>query len=111
MQDRISKELWLFMRDRHLSQTTIAKAAKISQSSVSRALKGQSTRHGGAVAKLFIYMQKELRAEVLEGKGKEKVVKAFESIWDGSEEHASAIAKIINASRELRPIPRTQGTR
>jgi predicted XRE-type DNA-binding protein len=104
-------QLRRFMRERHLSQTVVADAAKISQPTVSRALNGKVEREGAAKAKLFTYMQQVTGAEVLRGKGKERVVKAFESIWDGSEEHATAIAKIINASKELRPIQRSGGKR
>jgi transcriptional regulator with XRE-family HTH domain len=109
--DSFSEQLRLFMRERHLSQTVVANEAKISQSTVSRALKGTLEREGPAKAKLFTYMQQVTGTEVLRGKGKERVVKAFESIWDGSEEHATAIAKIINASKELRPIQRSGGNR
>jgi hypothetical protein len=47
-------------------------------------------------------MQQESEALVLVD-GKDKVVNAFESIWDGSDEHALAIARIIKASEGLRP--------
>ena len=56
-------------------------------------------------------MQKELGAEGMQGKGKEKVINAFEAIWDGSEAHAIAIAKIIKASKELGPVKRSGGDR
>ena len=108
--DSFSDELQRFMRDRHLSQTVVAEAAKISQSTVSRALHGKAERAGAAKTRLFTYMQKVI-GEVPRGRGTDKVVKAFESVWDGSEEHATAIAKIIHASRELRPIQRSGGKR
>jgi altronate dehydratase len=103
-----------FMKDRHLSQVDLAKAAKISQSTVSRALARETTRQTKAMSRLFVYMQEQLRsqalsgirAQPLSGKGKAKVINAFEAIWDGSDIHASAIANIITASRDLRPIKR-----
>jgi len=110
-EESFAQQLLEFMKSRHLSQAIVAKAAKISQSTVSRALKGHFERQGKAKARLFIYMQQESRADVLRGKGKDKVVNAFQSIWDGSEEHASAIAKIINASKGLRPEKRSGGDR
>jgi transcriptional regulator with XRE-family HTH domain len=110
-QQSLAKQLRAFMESRHLSQKFVAKAAKISQSTVSRALHGEIDRQGSAKSKLFIYMQKELRAEGMQGKGKEKVVNAFEAIWDGSEAHAIAIAKIIKASQQLRPVQRSGGDR
>ncbi len=91
-----------FMEANRLTQEAIANVAKVSQSSVSRALRRNSVRHGKAGAKLFIYMQQHLSAGFV-SQGKGKVVEAFESIWDGSEEHATAIARIIKASDGLRP--------
>ena len=110
-QESLANQLRVFMERRHLSQKVVAKRAKISQSTVSRALKGEIERQGRAKSKLFIYMQKELDEEGMQGKGKEKVISAFEAIWDGSEAHAVAIAKIINASKELRPVKRSGGDR
>lgn len=102
-EDSLSERLRSFMEERQLSQKRVADAADISQSTVSRALKGHFERQGGAKSKLFTYIQNELLNEELSGKGKDKVVRAFESIWDRSEEHAVAIAKIIKASGGLLP--------
>jgi predicted XRE-type DNA-binding protein len=102
-QESLAKQLRAFMESRHLSQKIVAKGAKISQPTVSRALRGGVERQGRAKSKLFIYMQKELRAEGLQGKGREKVINAFEAIWDGSEAHAIAVAKIIKALQEFKP--------
>ena len=110
-QQSLAKQLRAFMESRHLSQKVVANAAKISQSTVSRALNGEIERQGGAKSKLFIYMQKQLQAEGMQGKGKEKVINAFEAIWDGSEAHAIAIARIIKASQQLRPVRRSGGER
>lgn len=110
-QQSLANQLLAFMASRQLSQKTLAKAAKISQSTVSRALRGEVERQGRAKSKLFIYMQKELSAEGMQGKGKEKIINAFEAIWDGSEAHAIAIAKIIKASKDLGPVKRSGGDR
>jgi transcriptional regulator with XRE-family HTH domain len=110
-EDSIAKDLLRLIQSRHLSQESIAKAAKVSQATVSRALRGRIERQGRARTKLFNYIQQELQKEDLSGTGKEKVVKAFESIWDSSEEHATAIAKIIRASGGLLPVGRLGGNR
>ncbi|HWS87335.1 MAG TPA: hypothetical protein VN282_10240 [Pyrinomonadaceae bacterium] len=107
----MAKQLLALIESKQLSQKSIAKAAKVSQSTVSRALRGHIERRGRAKTKLFIYIQQELQNEILIGTGKEKVVKAFENIWDGSEEHAAAIAKIISASGGLLPAKRLGGDR
>jgi transcriptional regulator with XRE-family HTH domain len=104
MQDEsLAKRLSAFMSERHLSQEKVAKACKISQPTVSRALKGGIKRQGRAQAKLFIYIQEELSKDVFPGKGQDKIMAAFDSIWDRTEEHATAIAKIIKASGGLVP--------
>ena len=110
-EDSLAERLRSFMRERQLTQKSVAKAAKISQSTVSRALQGHFERQGRARAKLFTYMHNESLNEGLSGKGKDKVVRAFDSIWDGSEEHAVAIAKIIKASGGLLPAKRLGGDR
>jgi transcriptional regulator with XRE-family HTH domain len=110
-EDSLAERLRLFMQERQLSQKSVAEAANISQSTVSRALQGHVERQGRAKSKLFTYMRNELLNEGLSGTGKEKVVKAFEKIWDRSEEHATAIAKIIRASGGLLPAKRLGGDR
>jgi transcriptional regulator with XRE-family HTH domain len=110
-EDSLAERLRSFMQERQLSQKSVAEAANISQSTVSRALQGHFERQGRAKSKLFTYMHNELLSEGLSGKGKDKVVRAFESIWDGSEEHAVGIAKIIKASGGLLPPKRPGGDR
>ena len=110
-EDSLAKDLLALIQGRHLTQESIAKAANVSQATVSRALRGRIERQGRARTKLFIYIQQELQGEELVGTGKEKVVKAFESIWDSSEEHATAIARIIRASGGLLPGGRLGGDR
>lgn len=100
------------MQDNGLSQRAIADAAGVSQATVSRALARDTQRHGRAVARLCKYMQQTLNAESgTDTKGRRKVVDAFVAIWDGSEEHAIAIARIIKASQGLRPAEGFKGGR
>ncbi|MEQ1921606.1 MAG: helix-turn-helix transcriptional regulator [Pyrinomonadaceae bacterium] len=100
--DFLAKSLRELMRERHLSQQEVAKSAGVSQSTVSRALNGNMRRSGKGKKMLFRFMQQELGQEIFLA-GKDKVVRAFESVWDGSDEHAAAIAKIISASYGLLP--------
>lgn len=90
------------MQERHLSQQEMAELAGVSQSTVSRTLKGKIVKNGNGKRLLFNFMQQQLGQEILLD-GKDKVVRAFESVWDGSDEHAVAIAKIIRASNGLFP--------
>lgn len=98
----MAKQLLEFMRVNHLSQNDIAKEANVSQASVSRALRRGPQRQGKANTKLFIYMQQRSGLGSSR-KGAGVVADAFEAIWDRSEAHAIAIARIIKASDGLRP--------
>lgn len=97
-----------------LSQAKLAERAGISQSTVSRALHGSSQRHGRARSKLFTYAQNQETTEgILAEDGPKRVVKAFDRIWDGTDAHAAAIVKILNALAGLRPAgsPKKRGIR
>ncbi len=109
--DSLVSLLKAFMDQCHLSQADVAKAVRISQASVSRALAGNAKRHGGARAKLFRYMQNHTDPDDSSTKGNKKVMRAFEAVWDGSEAHALALARIIKASEGLRPMKRRGGQR
>jgi len=91
------------MERKGLTQVTLARHARVSQATVSRALAGIALRKGSARSRLFIY------AGIKQGHGRlprqsvRQIVKAFESIWDGTHSHARAIARIIEALGELRP--------
>jgi hypothetical protein len=92
------------MQSNGLNQTKFANAAGVSQSTVSRALDRPSKHHGAARRKLFTYanINEWIGGEPARG-GQEGVLQAFERIWDGSEEHATAVAKVIEALIDLRP--------
>jgi DNA-binding LacI/PurR family transcriptional regulator len=107
MQDKDARELVKrLLRERQLTQTQLAKKAGVHQSTVSRVTgKKKTVRQGRSKAKLLGYTRKELSGELAEGE--DKILTAFKSIWDGSEEHAAAIARVIGATADLRPqIPR-----
>ena len=101
----IGSELLAFMKARGLNQGQIAKRARVSQASVSRALQGGALhRRGRAHTKLFIYIQKENRRARAVHADRDQVLEAFDRIWDGSEAHAAAVAKVIDALDGLRPL-------
>jgi predicted transcriptional regulator len=80
------------------SQDDLAAKAGVSQSAVSRALSGPAERNGRARGKLFVFMQ-----QALVGYAPPSAVAALNDVWDGSEEHADALASLISASGELWP--------
>ncbi|MHB1502280.1 MAG: helix-turn-helix domain-containing protein [Candidatus Dormibacteria bacterium] len=85
-----------------ISQSELAHRARVNQSTVSRALSRTPVRHSVAYERLCRYMQEARYLPQLSA-GEEVVVKAFRQIWDGSDAHAEAVAKIIAASRGLGP--------
>jgi predicted transcriptional regulator len=109
MQDWESDQLRAFMNQRGLSQTALAKAVGVSQASVSRALARKGPRHGAARSKLFSYTGiSEYDRQRSEAKGPKLVMAAFERVWDQSEAHAAAVARVIDALADLRPLPKDQ---
>jgi len=89
-----------FLEVEGINQVELAKRALVSQSTVSRAIAGRSVRQGAARRKLFSYMQEQAKAAM-----PQPVSRAFRRVWDGSEAHAAALARIIEATESLRPSP------
>jgi transcriptional regulator with XRE-family HTH domain len=86
------------------SQKELARRAKVSQPTVSRALNRQARRHGIALSKLFSYAKiDEWTAPQSTPDIHVQVVAAFDRIWDRSPDHAAAIVKVIDALADLRP--------
>lgn len=83
-----------------ISQKVLAERAGIHQSTVSRALKRQPQRKTAAYSRLCKYMQEDATATI---SSSNPVMDALRDTWDGSDEHAAALAKLIVASRELWP--------
>jgi DNA-binding MurR/RpiR family transcriptional regulator len=104
-EEEAAKLIEQVLRINQLTQAALAKAAGVHQSTVSRILdKKTISRRGQARARLIAYARNALKGEM--AKGTEKVLAAFESVWDGSEEHAAAVARIIDALADLRPSRR-----
>lgn len=102
-QRRLSVAIQMFLQQRNLTQIDLARVAKVSQSTVSRAARMEPTRWSRAHQRLFTYMQK---AGIIAPPfaGEQLVLAAFEDVWDRSVEHASAVARIIKATEDLRPV-------
>jgi len=92
-----------FMARDGVNQVQVAKNAGVSQATISRALKGSPERRGKARVRLFTYVRAELARQKHDGQALAEVVRAFEGIWDGSEVHASAVARVIDAMDGLLP--------
>jgi transcriptional regulator with XRE-family HTH domain len=97
MVDDLPASLRKIMTERQLSQNDVASEAKVSQSSVSRALRSGGPRSGAAKRRLFKYIQDDPRAMP------RQATEAIRNVWDGSPAHEVALAKLIEASGELWP--------
>ena len=91
------------MRREGMSEAALAKRAGVSQSTVSRAIAGTGAKHGAARSRLFMFIHNRSSA-MPPKKGVQRVMTAFERIWDRTDEHAAAVARIIDALGDLRPI-------
>lgn len=87
-----------FLAREGISQRVLAERAGVHQSTVSRALNREPRRRTTAYARLCSYMQLHATSRPADSLGD-----AVRETWDGSEEHAAALAKLILASRELWP--------
>jgi transcriptional regulator with XRE-family HTH domain len=83
-----------------ISQKVLAERAGIHQATVSRALRRQPQRKTVAYAKLCKYMQEDATTTI---SFSNPVMDALRDTWDGSDEHAAALARLIVASSELWP--------
>jgi hypothetical protein len=95
-----------------LNQVQLAKKARVSQSTVSRALdpSASTVRKGAARSKLFIYAGITEFSDGPElSHGRDKVIEAFYQIWNNTEAHADAIARVMCALADLEPVSRDQG--
>ena len=93
-----------YMRNARLSQVELAKLAGVSQATVSRALRGTNQKHSDARKKLFTYAGLDDHyGSSSTARGINLLTAAFSKIWDGSDAHALAVAKIIESLYGLRP--------
>lgn len=102
----LGERLREYMVAERVTQEDLAFRSGTSQSTVCRALRYSGGRTGPAVSKVFIVAG---LAEYLIPNSpdpKERVMRAFEQVWDGTGAHADAIANVIGAMADLRPVSR-----
>lgn len=85
-----------------VTQNALASAIDASQSQVSRILSGRIVRHTKLLEKLCIYASRRLkfhrRRDV---RRNAELMSALTDVWDGSDEHAHALAHVIRSLAEL----------
>jgi transcriptional regulator with XRE-family HTH domain len=112
MQDAPS-QLRSFMERKGLTQASLAKAADVSQPTISRALRGITNRRGPARDRLFKYAgisSQNYRPNMREAT--ERLVAAFDRLQGHSHGHAETIVRIIDALADLaKPVSEEIGNR
>lgn len=85
-----------------INQSVLASAIGASQSQVSRILSGRIVRHTKLLDRLCIYARRRLnfggRHDV---RRNVELMSALTDVWDGSDEHAHALAQVIRSLAEL----------
>lgn len=97
------KQKWLRLKTtlaaRKISQNALATAAGVDQATVSRILRKCPQRAGPAFSRLCIYAtnidEDGLRPDPSDS---EDLMNALRDVWNGSDEHAEALAEIIRAA-------------
>ncbi len=87
-----------FLALKGISQSRLAELASVSQATVSRALTGAPGKHSEARERLLTYIQDRIQTEGASLTGSELVLAAFRRVWDGSDEHAALIARLVEAT-------------
>ena len=81
-----------------LSQSTVSDAAQVDQATVSRVLSHCPKRAGKAFRRLCKYADTvDTKAIRPDPSGSHELMSALGNVWDGSDEHAEALAAIIQA--------------
>lgn len=99
------KAAWADMKERlersGLSQSEVASAAGVSQPAVSRVLRDCPRRTGRAFRKLCDYafsVSGGVDGAALSGEAERAILGAVRDVWNGTPEHARALAAIIRAA-------------
>lgn len=82
-------------KSEHLSQQALAEATGIHQSQISRILSGQARRLSRNVIALCKFADNLHKTRKSSKKLHPALVSALQQTWDGSTEHAEALAKVI----------------
>lgn len=91
------------------SQEEIEALTGVDQSQISRVFRGEFRKLTENVMILCKYAGVEPlnvsqdKVFVSDEQGRERILKVFDTVWDGSKDHADAIAHLILATRRLSP--------
>lgn len=87
-----------------ITQSRIAGALGIDQSQVSRVLNGRVKGNSKAAEKICNYVKNAQTVVTREAVcNNEKLIQSLVEVWDGSDEHANALANVIRSLWALSP--------
>lgn len=99
---RLALSLAARIRSEGITQTQLAVAIEASQSQVSRILSGRIVRHTKLLDRLCAYARHRLNfGKHSDVRRNAELMAALADVWDGSDEHAHALAQIIRSLAEL----------
>ncbi len=93
-----------------LTQAHIASALSASQSQVSRVLSGNSRRYSKLLDGVCKYVFSMSPGKVQDPRSNADLMAALSAVWDGTDEHARALALVIRSLGALHPGSRARRT-
>lgn len=99
---RLALSLAFHFASAGIAQKELALAIHASQSQVSRILSGRIVRHTKLLERLCIYANRRLKFnQRRDVRRNAELMSALTDVWDGSEEHAHALAHVIRSLAQL----------
>lgn len=96
--DRPTALISQHLRRSGITQIALAEELGVSQSQISRVLSGKSSKRSKLLAKICNYAFKPPPAAAAEAvRQNEELIKALAETWDGTQEHAQALATVIRS--------------
>lgn len=107
---RVVREIRAFMADNGFSESGLARAVHVPQSTLHRALKNpvRLTKTHRALCK---FAGIDLAASPASPDTKEELVQELLDVWDGSREHAHSLARLLRVAATLQAHAAAQGSR
>lgn len=94
-----------------LTQKEIAEAVSANQSQVSRVLSGKLVRRSRLYDEICIYVNNAVRGVSAEAvRENDELIDALAGVWDGTAQHATALATVIRSLAGLSPPDRRHRT-
>src|SRR6266508_1798041 len=92
----IAQDLNRYTRDRRITQAMLAARVGVSQSHVSRLLNGKARRLSRCVLIVCRYADIPVyETKVVDPRKNRILIEALRKVWDGTDEHARSIARVI----------------